>query len=81
MYENREPRLKEWDVVLLRKSIVCDFDSGIRVFVEFVEDCSKPAKWKTHSDGIAYDIWRGGMICCRDFVFVVYGLMVFYKKL
>ena len=75
MYENGVPFLKEWDIIMFCKKgseIVllfciekCDFDSRVRVFMEFVEDSSKHAKWKKYSDCITYDICIGRLICRR----------------
>ena len=65
MYENGEPLFKVWILVMVRECIVGDFDTCMRMFMEFIKDSSKLSKRKTDSDSITYDIWRRGMVCCR----------------
>ena len=43
-YEDRGPFFKKWNVIILGKRIVCDFSSSMRMFMKFVEDCSKHTK-------------------------------------
>ena len=61
MYENGEPLFKIWNIDVLRERTISDFDTCMRVSMEFVLDCSKHSKRKTDSDSIEYNIWRRGM--------------------
>ena len=48
----------------MRKCIVSYFDTCVRVLMKFIKDSSEHSEWKTDADGIAYDIWRRGVIGC-----------------
>ena len=60
-----ESNFSRWNIVILRERVISDFDTCMRVFMNFVKDCSEHSKRKTNSNRIANDIWRG-VICGRS---------------
>ena len=70
MYENGEPFFEIRNIVKLRERILSNFDTCMKVFMNFINDCSKHSERKTDSDSIAYDIWRRGSIkSCENLLY------------
>ena len=56
MYENGKPFFKKWNIVVLRKRIIRNFKTSMRVFMEFVKYSFKESKVKAYTNGGVYQI-------------------------
>ena len=54
MYENGTPFFKEWNVTVLRECIIRDFNTSMRVFMEFVKYSFEQSKRKAYTNGRVY---------------------------